>query len=61
MNWTALILSITAIVGPLLILYVILVIGGLLGKLFWGFLCIVFLIMATGCIYFAIDDEMRND
>ena len=61
MNWKALIAAVAVIVIPLAILYVLLVVGGLLGDLLWGFLAIILLIGTITCIYFAIDDEMRNN
>ena len=60
MNWNALIKAIATIVTPLIVLYILLVIGGLLAKLLWGFLSIILLILTILALYWAYDDETRN-
>ena len=59
-NWNALIKAIATIVTPLIVLYILLVIGGLLAKLLWGFLSIILLILTILALYWAYDDETRN-
>ena len=54
-NWKALIGAVATIAVPLAILYILLVIGGLLGKLLWGFLTIILLIAAIVTLYFTFD------
>ena len=54
MNWKALILATAMVITPLAILYVLLIAGGLLGKILWGFLTIALLIGAIAWTYFMI-------